>query len=354
MKKRRFLVGMIVLQIVSVLLFSCASGPKTDVTITVASATLQNVVRVTDNKFRKSSVSVSPDGQKLLYCEANETDPSIQLYFRDYRIMLLRDVSISAKTPLVTDPSYSPVWFGDSSGFAYVAYEGNASKLIKSNISGGGKTYITRTSIGESDANPSIRDNAILCDTLVGGVRQLVSFRDNGTEITILGQGEQPSWHPDGTKFVFVRQSEERRGNKTYYPVSVYEMDIKTNQVTQLYAAVIDEKFGYAEGCSRPSYSVDGNYILFAKGVDTHLATVEEKSARKGLFGGLFGGSRKITDVSERRLHLFLMRSDGTDLTQLTSGNVSVFSPAWGVNNDIYFISDVQGATEIWKAHLNL
>jgi TolB protein len=332
-------------------LTGCASTPA-DVTITVASSTLQNVVRVTDNKLRKNSVRVSPDGKKLLYCEATETDPTVPLYLEDYRIMLLRDVAVSAKTPLITEPSYGPVWFDDNVGFAYVAYEGSGSKLVKSIITGGGKTYITRTSAGDSDANPSIKGNMILCDTLVGGKRQLVSMKDNGTEITILGEGEQPSWHPDGTKFVFIRRTEERRGTTVYHPASVYEMDLRTNQVTQIYTAAIDEKSAYAEVCSRPSYSAGGGYILFTKGGDVHLATMEKKGAVSSFWGATL--SRTATNISERRLHLYVMKADGTDLTQLTSGNVDVFSPAWGANDDIYFISNVQGATEIWKAHLIL
>jgi TolB protein len=347
--KRRIAV-VAVLFIIS--LAGCATQ-ATDVTITVASSTLQNVTRVTDNRFRKSSVKVSPDGTKLLYCEANETDPNVTLYLDDFRIMLLRDINISAKTPLVNDPSYGPVWFDDNSGFAYVAYEGSGSKLVKSSIAGGGKTYISRASIGDADANPSVRGDMILCDTLVGGVRQLASLKDNGTQITILGEGEQPSWHPDGSKFVFIRRTREQRGNKIYYPSSVYEMDIISNQVTQIYAAVINETDGIAESCFRPSYSADGRYILFSKGIYVHLASISTKTETRGGFFSRFTNTSK-RNISEWRQHLFLMNADGTNLTQLTSGNVDVFSPTWGANNEIFFISDVQNATEIWKAYLNL
>jgi TolB protein len=369
MKKNIFWVGILSMMLVfMVALAGCSSLFKrtttTDTIITVASSTLQNVVRVTDNKLRKNSIRVSPDGKKLLYCEANETNPDVELYLEDFRIMLLRDITVSSKTPLVTEPSFGPVWFDDNVGFAYVSYELSGSKLVKSSIAGGGKTYITRTSAGDADANPSIKGNRILCDTLDGerilsdgrrfGKRQLVSMKDNGTEITFLGEGEQPSWHPSGTKFVFIRRTEERRGTSTFYSGSVYEMDIQTSQVTQIYTAVIDENNGFAEVCSRPSYSANGEYILFAKGGDVHLATVEKKVTTAGkLLGSLFA-KRSASYISARRLHLFLMKADGTDLTQLTSGNVEVFSPAWGANNDIFFISNVQGATEIWKAHLNL
>ncbi|MDR2798460.1 MAG: hypothetical protein LBB80_08950 [Treponema sp.] len=181
MKKASFLGALvIILLIMGMALGGCATvkakEENVDGTITVASTTLQNVVRVTDNKFRKNSVSVSPDGQKLLYCEANEIDPVVSRSFGDYRIMLLRDVTISAKTPLITEPSYSGTWFEDSNQVVYVVYEGNGSKLAKSNITGGGKTYIARSSAGEFDANPSINGDTLLCDTLVSGKRHLVAY----------------------------------------------------------------------------------------------------------------------------------------------------------------------------------
>jgi hypothetical protein len=71
--------------------------------------------------------------------------------------MLLKDANLSSKTPVVTDPSFGPVWYDDSAGFIYVVYEGGSSKLVKSNITGGGKTYITRNSIGDYDSRPSIK-----------------------------------------------------------------------------------------------------------------------------------------------------------------------------------------------------
>jgi TolB protein len=343
MKNYKFCIVTVLYFTAFLLLFftSCVSAPTDmDVSITAASSNVQNIIRVTDNKFRKTSIAVSPDGKKLLYSEANEVDVGKTLFLEDFRVMLLRDVGNSAKTPLITDPSYGAVWFPDNSTFAYVAYEDSGSKIVRSTITGGGKTYITRTSAGESDANPNLKNGVILCDILVSGKRQLVSMKDNGTEITILGEGEQPSWHPSGTKFVFVRHYDERHGTTVYRPASIYEMDLKTNQVTQIYSATVDEKVNYVEVCSKPSYSADGKYVLFAKGVDVRLATVTRRADRRGQQGSPLGStfSNATTNISERRLHLYLMNADGTGVQQLTSGNVDVFSPTWGVNNDIYFI----------------
>ncbi|MDR3311734.1 MAG: hypothetical protein LBS64_01190, partial [Spirochaetaceae bacterium] len=297
-------------------------------------------------------VSVAPNGKTLFYCEAPETSLDKQLYLEDYRIMLLRDVNVSSKTPLVTDPSYGPAWYDDSVGFAYITFEQAANRVIKSNVTNGSKTFVTRMSAGEGDSNPSVRGGVILCDILNRNTRQVVSMKDNGQEITLLGEGEQPSWHPNGTKYLFVRRTEEKRGTATFYPAGIYEMDLKSGQATQIYSPIIDEVNKYAEVCSRPSYSKDGKYVLFAKGRDLSLALVERKNIFSRTAGKYLWTKPAVT--AERRSHLFFMGADGSNLTQLTSGNVDVFSPAWGANNDIYFISNVQNATEIWKAHLTL
>jgi TolB protein len=316
------------------LLVGCTT--KTADIITYNSASLSNVIRVTDNHFRKDAVRVSPDGSKILYCEANVTNVDTSVSFDQFSVMLLRDANLSSKTPVVTDPSFGPIWYDDNAGFIYVVYEGGSSKLVKSNITGGGKTYITRNSIGDYDSRPSIKGHDILCETGINGVRHLVRLKDDGTEITILGEGNSPSWHPTENKFVFIKDG------------SVFEMDMENNQMTQIYSAATDKNRNIIESCSQPSYSRDGNYILFAKGANTFITATTKTSF--SLFKNIFTKSR----VETQRQHLFLMNANGTGLTQLTSGNVDVFSPSWGVGNEIFFIANVQNATEIWKARLSV
>jgi Tol biopolymer transport system component len=185
--------------VITIGLAACAT--RTADIITYDSASLTNVIRVTDNRYRKDAVRVSPDGSKILYCEANIMDVSASVSFDQFSVMLLRDANLSAKTPLVTDPSFGPVWYTDNAGYVYVVYEGGSSKLVKSNITGGGKTYITRNSIGEYDSRPSIKGRVIICETGVNGTRHIVRLNDDGTEITILGEGNSPSWHPSKNFF---------------------------------------------------------------------------------------------------------------------------------------------------------
>jgi TolB protein len=293
--------------------------------ITYDSATLQNVSRITDDGISKDWVEVSPDGGKILYCESERllrwSDISNELV-SSFKIILLRDAARAAKTPLVNDISYAPAWYEDNINFVYVVLENGNSKLVRSNISGGGKTYITRNAIGRWDARPNVRNHMILCDTDINGRRQVVSLRDNGTEVTVLGEGHSPSWHPGGTKFVFIRND------------NIFEMDLNTNQATQVFSEL-------DTWCRSPSYSKDGTYILFQK--ETSVPVIVSGSSFS------FSSNKEVA-----RWHLFTIKSDGTDLSQLTNGNVDVFSPSWGSDNTIYFVSNAGGNTEIWRARVNL
>jgi TolB protein len=233
--------------------------------------------------------------------------------------MLLRDAEKPAKTLVVTDNSIAPAWFNNET-FVYSVIEGGVPKLIKSNIAGGGKVYIARNAIGQYDVNPNVQENLILFNTDINKKKQMVRMTDNGSDVTILGEGESPYWHPNNfQKFLFIKNG------------SIHEMDLGTYQPTKL--------FGEANfRCANPRYSFDGNYILFQK--ECLIRIVDSKS----------GATKKETT----RWHIFVVKVDGTDLVQLTDGNVDVFSPVWGKDNTVFFVSNANGNTEIWTAKVNL
>jgi TolB protein len=152
-------------------------------------------------------------------------------------------------------------------------------------------------------------------------------MKDNGTEITFLGEGQQPSWHPTLPKFLFIRE-----GN-------VFEMDLTSLQVTELFS---DPDFN----CAMPSYSANGQYILFQKGAEQKTTgTATER------IGGFLN---KVVPVSSKtaRWQVFVMRADGTNLSTVTSGDVNAYHPSWDANGFMYFISDASGKTEIYRARV--
>jgi Tol biopolymer transport system component len=64
----------------------------------------------------------------------------------------------------------------------------------------------------------------------------------------------------------------------------------------------------------------------------------------------VFSKKSAVANTNTQYTHLFRIDADGTNLTQLTEGMVNAFSPSWGENNTIYFISDAGGFNEIWTA----
>ena len=308
--------------------FSCVTTDE--VQVSYDKSVLQNVSRVTNDGLSKIEVAVSPDGNQLLYVEINKSVRSYITNMRDRnsgnyydcQMYLLRDISRPSKTPLGLTFSYDPAWNKSGKEFVFTALENNQFKLVRANVEGGRKTYITRTPIGNEDGEPDIKNNVILCHTKINGKWQIVTLNYDGTEITLVCEGYSPSWHPTENKFVFIRDG------------GIFEMDLDLNQATEIYK---DVDFP----CYKPSYSKDGKYILFSQ-----LTPVNTKGSMTSSL------SKRIISIANSRtnIHLYLISSDGMNKTQLTSGAVDAYNPVWGADNTIFFISAANNKTDIWKA----
>lgn len=291
---------------------------------------MQNVSKVTDDGLSKVELAVSPDGNQLLYVEINKSVRSYITNMRDRnsgnyydcQMYLLRDISRPSKTPLGLTFSYDPAWNKSGKEFVFTALENNQFKLVRANIEGGRKTYITRTPIGNEDGEPDIKNNVILCHTKINGKWQIVTLNYDGTEITLVCEGYSSKWHPTENKFVFIRDG------------GIFEMDLDLNQATEIYK---DADFP----CYKPSYSKDGKYILFEQ-----LTPVNAKGTMTSSL------TKRIVSIANSRtnFHLYLISSDGMNKMQLTSGSVDAYSPVWGADNTIFFISAANNKTDIWKA----
>lgn len=111
-------------------------------------------------------------------------------------------------------------------------------------------------------------------------------------------------------------------------------MNLDTNQATEIYRDVDFD-------CYHPSYSKDGKYILFEQ-----LTPVNAKGTMSSSL------TKRIVSIANTRtnVHLYLISSDGMNKTQLTSGVVDAYTPVWGADNTIFFISAANNKTDIWKA----
>lgn len=325
MKKFIFLAFVIAFSMTA---FSCVS--TNEVQISYDKSVLQNVSKVTDDGLSKVELAVSPNGNQLLYVETDKSvrsyitnmKESASFYYYDCQMYLLRDISRPSKTPLGLTFSYDPAWNKNGKEFVFASLENNQFKLVRANIEGGRKTYITRTPIGTEDKSPDIKNNIILCHTKINGKWQIATLNYDGTEITLVCEGYSPKWHPTENKFVFIRNG------------GIFEMDLDLNQATEIYK---DVDFP----CYKPSYSKDGKYILFSQ-----LTPVNTKGSMTSSL------SKRIISIANTRtnIHLYLISSDGMNKMQLTSGSVDAYSPVWGADNTIFFISAANNKTDIWKA----
>ena len=350
MKKGRILVvGLTGLLIAcGLILDSCAHrrrrnsrpAPVEDV-IDVANFTnrsmLQMVSRVTEDGLTKTNPVVSPDGTKLLYCETKTVmDNGAATTHSD--IVMLRNVNSSAKTPLVTTGNaFTPGWYEDSTRYLYSFSENNTRRIVRSSSAGGGRTNITRNPVGTTDRNPRIKNGVILIDTWESGNWYLYSMRENGSDITRLGQGYDPAWHPTETKFLYVKGS----------PSGIWEMDMNTMQETLLF-----EMPPY--NIRRPQYTYNGSHIVFQRGSEqmvtgTQVTTTTTSDSQST--------QRINTAGRETRWQLFSITAEGFNESALTEGNVDCTYPSLDENNNLFFISNASGVrsnkTEIYKAQLN-
>jgi TolB protein len=309
---------------------SSSKGDETETTQFWDTSQMQSVTKLTNDGTFKGWAKVSSDGVQLLYSERDKNDI--------WSISLLRNVNSPAKTQLATNAD-NPAWYDNNTQYLYVVSENNGDKLVRSSVAGSSKTYVTREPVGRWDARPSVKGQAILCDTWMDGKRRLVSMKDNGTEITFLGDGWAPSWHPTEPKFLFVRQTGDAESRDRKW--GIYEMDLATTQVTQIY----EDSLYWS---TNPSYSWDGQYILFQRGAE------EIKTGRRVTKKGDDKTVDQTTSTLDR-WHLFVIKSDGTGLTQLTSGNVEVTSPTWDNNGNVFFIAGIGNKSrEIYRARINL
>jgi Tol biopolymer transport system component len=288
------------------------SEGEVDTVITYDASTLRNVTRISDDGVEKAWLAVTVDGAKLLYCEQPvEMDLSANTRNYSSRIVYLRNSSVFMKTPLTESFTLAPAWYEDGERFIYLSRNDNGvHQLIRSNVNGGAKILVTRNPIGQWDDHPTIQGDTIALDTYINGARQIVTLKDNGTEITILGPGEYPSWHPTEPKIAFQKEG------------GIWEMDTTTAQQAQIYAVSSDDR-KQDINCWYPHYSADGKYIFFVK------------KAKIGNF--LYW-------------HLFRVRTEDGVTSQLTEGRVNVVSIAIAADNKIFFVANASGKYEIWSA----
>ena len=143
---------------------------------------------------------------------------------------------------------------------------------------------------------------------------QLWTITLDGRLPTQLREGEQPVFSPDGKQILFVRSDKYKESGK----LQIWLMNKDGSKETQL---TNNTKYDAVD----PAWSPDGKWIVFA--------STEAFDSKK-----------------KRNLDSWIMRSDGSRRTQLTTNGSHDDAPTWDRHGTyIYFRSNRGGPWNIWR-----
>ncbi|MGD2247684.1 MAG: FG-GAP-like repeat-containing protein [Candidatus Methanofastidiosia archaeon] len=148
-----------------------------------------------------------------------------------------------------------------------------------------------------------------------GSIWTMNSDGSNQTKIHVRGSydASKPAFSPDGTKIVF--NSCKRYGGG---PNELYIMNPDGSNVSKILNASGNKSDGRRKAKGSISYSPDGQWIVF-------------ESERAGNWD------------------IWIVKPDGSDLTQITTKSSADFYPAWSPDGEqIVFTSDRSGNNDIW------
>ncbi len=273
------------------LFFSCGSTKDiTNLSGPQVTASAKELVRITNDVVAEFQPNLSPDGKKLLYVIRDDANSGNG----KWSIRLKNDVMLPGFTPLIGKKTGAPTWINNDGDFMFTYYASNP-VIATSNIKRLGITYVGQNAYGDYDNSAMASPNGkkIVLTTSLQGERSICLVNRDGSSFTVLSEGINPKWHPNGNILLYSKLSGD------YF--QLFELDLNTYQSTQITTG----ESHYSNG----AYSPDGKHITF------------------------------IANKDEKYGHLFLMKRNGRAITQLTSGDSNETQPFWGNDGLIYFAS---------------
>ena len=229
-------------------------------------------------------------------------------------------------------PCFSP----DGERIAYATdTNGNFDIFVMRTTGGTAKQQITFSDVDETmpDFSPDGKKLTYVSFGLEGGSIWIYDF-DAGS-FTTIGKGTYPKFSPDGKRIVYQRQGSSK---DPYYSIWIINVDGSSD--TQVVR-------GNDWGAITPDWSEDGEWIVFASSanrVPRYRKTWRRRTSRLAV-----RSEAKGTDI-------WVVKTDGTGLTQLTRSKGSDWAPKWK-GDVIYFCSSRQlgkrstlsSGTNIWS-----
>jgi len=290
------------------------------------SPNVESVTRMTDFQGDKDAYypKVSPDGRWVAFAirepESAGEEPVYNLWCVDtvggHALRQLTD-----SNALNIHPAWSP-----DSGFIFFASNriGSLSHLWRIRASGGGG-IMQVTSSSTWDESPSVSESAthivFAATDPRSGEKEIWTVDSDGSFLTQILRGMEPAFSPDDSMVAFTLR-DPKNGE-----VHLWKMRADGSERTQITYPEANVK-GVED--RYPSWSPNGEWLAFA--------------------------SDRGKDLSGRRNYdIWLVRPDGSGLTQLTTNGSHDASPTWGPNGKaIYFQSNRGLSWDIWRMEVEL
>lgn len=287
---------------------------RKQLTVTGAGGALE---RVTSEPVTERYPAIAPDGRVLLFCVEvyDELGESLQ----QSTLVGVEPNTRAQRTLFTSTASLAdhPAWLPNQSSYVYSSNSPGQWSLVRA-LTAAPNAAVNVVASGEiapvaswPTLSPDGKRVALMAQ--VRGQWNLATIGLDGSQLTLLGEGERPAWSPDGNSLAFIRQVGDHTQMFILNPHSGTDL-------VQLTSGEYDHW--------SPTWSPDGQYLAFA--------------TNRG-WNRFQGGTPK------RIWNLFIVRRDGTGLTQLTDGNAMTIDPNWGTDSWIYFASDQAGNLDIWR-----
>ncbi len=304
----------------ALLVTACSASLRRPVVTTDAVSALEQVTRSSANEF---DPAVSPSANAVAYEVASSADSDARI-----EVMSLTDPSHGVLYDSRDTVGLEPAWTPDGSSLVFVSKTKHGSERLMQTFGQG----IAKTAFVAAAGDPYMAADwpavAPNGSTMAMSLPRVQLYESGwrksrridhalglsdlrGTGVTVVGQGTDPAFSPDGKLIAFARFT----GGHTHLFVANAD-GTNPRQVTD----------GPADD-AEPSWSPDGERIVF--------------SSAHG-------------DDHWTQSNLFVVHRDGSGIVQLTEGDRVVGHPSWGRDGFIYFHANAGNHFHIWRLRVAL
>ena len=273
---------------------------------------------------------VTPDGKYLIFASTQHR-PTADLY--------IKSVTGSVVTRLTDDPAQDvmPAISPDGNYITFASDRSGTWDLYIMPFEGG--KVVQLTSESANDLHPTWSPDGqqiAFCRLGQQSGRWEIWVKDvlADTGAQFIGFGLFPEWCPvpgtgiAGADQILFQRSRER-GDRAF---SIWTLDFNPNPGTASRETEIAT--GPNQALINPSWSPDGKFVTFA-------AVPNSESWSNGQ------AARPESST------IWMVSTKGTGKIKLTDGDTIDLMPVWGRNNDIFFVSNMDGQDHLWSMELS-